>query len=276
MVSPGFLKDCELAEPIIRKLYDSKLRLAILDALKDGPMRLADLKRAVDANAPNTSSKAKELEEMGIVERTRGDFQLTNYGRATLSKIEDSLDFYATYEKFKSFWNTHETVGIPDHLFKRLGELKNSEIVLYDPVNIKAVEEEFFKLMRQSKRFWRGLLTVVDPQWTVVHLEVLHKPLDFEFIITPAVVRSFEENREWLQAASKRKNVKFFIFDGDPRILLGVFDNFLDMALNAKTIDSHYWDADLFSLDPKAVQWGLDLFEYYKKQSKPINLADYL
>src|SRR5512137_125435 len=115
MASSLFLQNYTLAEPTLRKLYDSKLRLAILEALGDGPMRLADLRRTVNSNAPNTSTKAKDLEDMGLVERIEGDYALTPYGRAVSAKIHESVEFYATYEKFKEFWWTHVTSGIPDY-----------------------------------------------------------------------------------------------------------------------------------------------------------------
>ena len=102
-MTSGLLKDYDLAEGTIRGLYDSRLRLAILDALRDKPMRLADLGRAVDAKAPNTSSRAKELEEMGLIERAGGNLRLTGFGRAALDKMVDSIEFYANYEKFKKF-----------------------------------------------------------------------------------------------------------------------------------------------------------------------------
>jgi predicted transcriptional regulator len=38
----------------------------------------------------------------------------------------------------------------------------------------------------------------------------------------------------------------------------------------------HYMNKDLQSTDPRAVSWGLDLFEHYKKQSTPVKLSDYL
>jgi len=53
------LADYDSAKDTIHKLYNSRLRLAILDALKDKPMRLSDLRRAVGANAPNTSPKPR-------------------------------------------------------------------------------------------------------------------------------------------------------------------------------------------------------------------------
>jgi len=92
-------------------------------------MRLADLRRAVNSNAPNTSSKAKDLTAMGLVEREGGDYRLTPYGRAVRNKSEEFFQFYATYEKFKDFWSTHDTSGIPDFLWARIGELNNSELV---------------------------------------------------------------------------------------------------------------------------------------------------
>jgi len=105
MASLGISKEYASIEPIVSKLYNSKLRIAILDALTNGPMRLADLKRAVDANAPNTSSKAKDLEEMGMLIRGNEGYRITPYGAMALEKLKGTLDYHTVYEEFKEFWN---------------------------------------------------------------------------------------------------------------------------------------------------------------------------
>jgi predicted transcriptional regulator len=128
------LDDYQVAGDLARKLLDSKLRLGILAALEKGPMRLADLRREVNANAPNASSKAKDLERLGLVERIDGDFALTAYGRAVKERVEESLRFYATYEKFKEFWSTHHMESLPP-------EFIDSFDVLNDSVLIKASRE---------------------------------------------------------------------------------------------------------------------------------------
>ena len=62
----------------LRSLTSSRLRQNILNSLNK-PMRLCELKRAVGSNAPNTSSKAKDLQNLGLVKRDRGDYIYINF-----------------------------------------------------------------------------------------------------------------------------------------------------------------------------------------------------
>lgn len=275
--SSDFLKDYDLVEETIRKLYDSKLRLAILDALRNGPMRLADLRREVNANAPNTSSKAKELEELGLLERVEGDFKLTPYGKAVLERVCETVEFYAAYEKFKGFWNKHDLNCIPPHLLARLGELKDSELVLYDPTDTQSFDEKYYELMGKTKKWARGVLPVLDPKWIPILLEVANKGIVVEVVVTPPILK---KSMSIIKEAAKKKikfwNLRIYEIVKDPGVLLGITESFLAISLEGKGTKTYYQDCDIFSLNPRAIKWGIELFEYYKKQAKPIKLSDYL
>jgi len=271
-----FLKSYDQAEDTLKKLFDSRLRVAILAALEEGPLRLADLRREVHANAPNTSSKAKELEVMGFIDRVDGNFELTNFGMATLGNTKELLNFYSTYKKFEDFWRTHENDCIPEFLFKRLGDLKKSELLSYDPTDMQAIDQTFYAIIRKSKKFWRGFFPVLDPEWLDLSIEASKKGLEFEFIFTPKILETVLKNKRWLNKISHYTRLKLFELDIEPKILFAIGDNFFDMSLKLKAYNVNLWDVDLLSFDPKAIKWGLDLFEHYKKQAKPVKLKDYL
>ncbi len=274
-----FLEDYRLAEPTIRRLYDSGLRVGIVDALKDGPLRLADLRRVVDSNAPNTSSKAKELEEMGVLERTpSGDYALTPYGQAIRVRAQDSFEFYATYEKFKEFWQTHYTDGIPPELWLRLGELNNSILITTkEKGNMNAVNEIFLELLGSIKHKFYGVSPIYHSEWFAMAIELVKRGVDTEIIITENVVDLIRKDasKEDLKIISGAKNIHWPIIKGDVKVAFTVSEGFLSLAL--KTIDTGFvLDMDLDSTDPRAVKWGFDLYDFYRKQTSGEELKDYL
>lgn len=276
--SSDFLENYHLAEPTVRGLYDSKLRLAILDALKDGPMRLADLRRAVGANAPNTSTKAKDLEGMGIVERVDGDFQLTPYGRAVLENTQESLDFYATYEKFKDFFEPRDLSGVPDFLLRRLGELKNSQMITEAPKNLKSIDDYYYKLFLDSKKFTYGVAPIWDPEWLRRCIPQFKGSYVFEMVLTKDAIEGIGEglSRRDKEAVTSYPRCKAYVIE-ELKLLFGVTAEFLGISFKDKNSKRYFQqESDILSFDPKAIRWGMDLFYYYRKLAKPVKLADYL
>ena len=275
MTSSDFLKNYETSEGTIRKLFDSKLRLAILDALFERPMRLSDLRREVNATAPNTSSKAKELEEMGVVERAEGDFQLTPYGQAVRKKMQDSFEFYATYEKFKEFWISRDLSGIPDYLFMRLGDLKKSEVVKSTPTDISRVFDLFFEQVKSIKKFFYGVAGFYHKDYVEMALELARGGIKVGVVSTPEICNKIVNTVPKEKIKLFDKYVDSYITNS-VTIDMSVADSFFSINFINEQAEIKFLDSDLSSTDPRAIQWGLDLFEYYKKQARPVKLGDYL
>ena len=277
MSSSDFLKNYELAEPTIRKLYDSKLRLAILDALKDGPLRLADLRRVVNANAPNTSSKAKDLESMGIIERMEGDYQLTPYGRSVRNKIEQSLEFYATYEKFKEFWESLDTSGIPEFLFDRISDLNDSMFVKNTETEVVKSYEYFLEFLKTIKSRFYGVTPIFHKEWVTISKLLIEKGVDAQIVATEDVIRQVVKySTDRFKKLCDEKNVKVYLAEEGLLAAFTVTESTLSFTLREKHPPVCYMTMDLYSQSPRAIKWGLDLFDYYKKQAKPVKLSDYL
>jgi len=277
-MSSSFLENYSLAEPTIRKLYDSKLRLSILEALHDKPMRLADLRRVVSANAPNTSSKAKELEEMGLLERIEGDFQLTPYGHAVRERTQEALEFYSTYEKFKEFWDTHRTDGIPAELWLRIGELNDSVLVKDTTTNVTESHDKFVELLKSIKKRFYGISPIYHDEYMKEVFSKLNANVDCKFVVSKEIfdliVNLPSKERQTLRKIGDR--AKWLIYEKHLTVAYTVSENFSSLALETKVEPTHYLTMDFQSTNPRAIKWGLDLFDYYKKQAKPVKLADYL
>lgn len=271
-----FLKEYSLAEGVMRKIYDSQLRLSILLALKQGPLRLADLRREVDSNAPNTSAKAKELEEMGLIERVEGDFQLSPWGRAVQERAEDSFRFYACYEKFKGFWETHHMEGIPTRFLIRLGELYDSELVACSKENPIKTHELLVDYLATVKKDLRVVSPILQDEW-VRGLAMLGKNgVNMQFVFTELVLMQFAKTAsEELEIFEKK--AKFFQVPENHSIAGFVAsDSFFCFSIESKAVPNNYMDMKLYSKSKEAIAWGYDYFEHDKSIAREVKLADFV
>ncbi len=277
-MSSLFLQNYSLAEPTIRKLYDSKLRMAILEALGDGPKRLSDLRRIVDSNAPNTSTKAKDLEDMGLIERIDGDYALTPYGRAVRSRAQESFEFYATYAKFREFWESHDTSAIPDFLWARLGDLNNSTVVKPETVDLTRIDTDFLDMLKSASKFLYGMSPVYHDEYLKFTDELVGAGLDIKYILTDDVLRVCAKMGErTIRLFDQSQNFKLYGLS-DAKFGFIVSEKFFSLLLIDKggtDVSYMYMGPDLRSTDPKAIRWGIDLFDYYAKKSHPAKLRDY-
>lgn len=274
----GLLKKYENCEEIVRKLFDSKLRLGILDALKDGPLRLSDLRREINANAPNTSAKAKELEGMDIIDREGGEYALTPYGIAIKARIDDTLSFYSTYEKFKNFWKTHHMEDIPPQFMKRLGELHNSEIISCSKENPIKTHEALGEYLQTVKKELYVMSPVLHDSWVVLLAQMCKGGVKEELTFTDEFLL------EQFAKAGKDaidifdKNAKFFLIDerspSPPGFIYS--DTFSCFSIESKAVPNNYMDMKLYTTDPVAMNWHKDLYNYFKDKATEVKLSDYL
>ena len=278
MASSEFLKNYDLVESTIRKLYDSRLRLAILDALKDGPMRLSDLRREVNANAPNTSAKSKDLEGMGLVERKEGVYSISEWGQLIRDNLSDSIQLIAVHEKFREYWDTHSIAGIPKELRKELDVYLKAELIKPKKENITYAEDHFVELLYTiEKRFW-GLTPVFRPEYIGPIMAAVKKGADVILILQSDLIKSVLDlvPPEAKKALLTFKNLKIYSTDEDLKLGLVVSEKFCTIGFESKISESTFMDMNPESFDPKTIEWETKLFEYYKKQAKLIKLGDYL
>lgn len=276
MSSSELLRNYDSAVGSIRTLCDSRLRLAILDSLSRGPMRLADLRRAIETNAPNASANAKELEEMGLIERVDGNFALTHYGRAACQRTQAFFKFCSAYQKFKGLWVTHKLDGIPNSLLTRLDELENSTLMSGKVGNVDAVNELFEELFSSVKEKFYAVAPILRKQWWDIGADVVRSGINTHIIVTPEVLKLITATvpKEELLPLDAVWNLEWSLIKSSS-VAFAVSEKSFTIVLENKG-GGYSLDMDLDSRDPRAVKWGLDLFEHYRKQSKPFKLRDYL
>jgi len=269
----GLLEDYDSVEPTIRKLYDSRLRLAILDALKEGPMRLSDLRRKVGANAPNTSSRAKELEDMGFIERNQGEFALTNWGRVIHNNISDSVQLLAAKENLAEYWQTHALGGIPADLIQGLKSYSKTELIKPKKDNIDYPDQHFVQTMKQrsKKRLW-GMTPIFRPEYLDLIISAVQNGADVRIIlqqdIVPSVLSSIpDELKAQLQ---NLENLKLYTIDEDLKLGFTIADDVCSCGFESRHGPSTFMDMNPESFDQETIDFQIKLFEHYLAKSKPI------
>jgi len=276
MSTSCLLKDYDLVEKDVRQLYDSRLRLAILDALGEGPMRLADLRREVDANAPNTSYKAKDLEEVGLIMRENGEYKLTDYGRAMRSRLAGTLRFATAYRKFDRFWQAHHLKGIPDELWADIGLLSNAELIENTQTEPNKVVDIVMRVLAECNGF-KGVICCMSEDYFKMCMGVLERGHTINAIFASGLSDVFtKELRHYTDEAIKTGRFNVWFADGVDFAYIVTQDSMILSFFLAGKLDHFDWSWKMYGHDPDCVEWGNKMYEHYKKNSELTRLEDLL
>jgi len=158
---------------------------------------------------------------------------------------------------------------------KRFGELKNSKII-GGKSNLLEATGLFLKMLYSKKKQFYGVSPVFNEEWVGAVRNLAKSDCEVSLVFTDDVLRYVGEKlgRDDAQTLDARMSITITKIDSAPDVAFAVFEDFLIMTLRMRdgTFTTH---KGIYSKDSKALGWGRDLFEYYKRQAKEVNIADY-
>jgi predicted transcriptional regulator len=228
-------------------------RLKILLELEKGPNNLTRIAKNLDFTAQGTSRNVARLVETAIISRNPdGEYELTPYGSVSL-RLLSSYEFLS---RNKQYFLGHDASVLPYEFINRLGELAVSSIQ-EDFVTNYVLEGEMLK-QAEEYVYSTGDQFNVNAQPIIagkLNLGVEIRTILPETIVPPPGFRPASgPNRRLLP----KVQVAITVTDKKAFLGLPLLDGKFDPGVR------------FVSEDPKFRKWGLDLFNYYWVQSKPI------
>lgn len=275
---------------LLDAIFLSEKRKNLLLLLKEGPKSSDEVKNAFDFPWKSMIPQIKKLVELGMVIQTDGMYSLSEMGTVIATNMQFLLDTLKIYNENRDFWSEHDLSSIPFHLLKRIGELEKCRVLKPDVSQIFKVQEDIVKCMLTSSHVM-VLVSAVHPAYHLACLEFIEKKIDVTVILTEPVFESIRaecllesdtvfsdiavlkldlpEYKKEVQLFLNCENSHFFVSDGEKKpMMLIVTDKIFAFSLLDKCgrVDRNY----IVSFEPGALRWGEELFEYYKKNSRPI------
>ncbi|HIH75387.1 MAG TPA: winged helix-turn-helix domain-containing protein [Methanosarcina sp.] len=277
---------------LLDAIFLSEKRKNLLLLLKEeGPKSSDEIKNAFDFPWKSMIPQIKKLVDLGLVIQTDGVYSLSEMGTVIATNVQFLLNTLKIYEENRDFWSEHDLSSIPFHLLTRIGELGQCKVLKPDLSHIFKVQEDIVKCMLDSSRIM-VFVSAIHPAYHLVCLEFIQKEIDTAIIMTESVFESIREEclqksdtvfsdisvlkldlteyKKEVQHFLDCENSHFFVSDVEKKpMMLIVTDKIFALSLLDKhgRIDRHY----VVSFEPGALKWGEELFEYYKKNSRPID-----
>ena len=258
---------------VLKMLIASNVRCKVLLALSEGPKTLGEIHKMVGSTKSTISHALGDLMDERLISQDPDtkEYQLTNLGYLVFLQMKNVMEAVETIRKFEDFWFAHDLGGIPDELLIQIGDLKDSELHTTTPEYLRLPHEVYMELIKTSK--WiRGVSPILFSDYPEEFLNLAFgNEVDIEVITTTGVYEKLIEVSppEAVERVQNLPNVRLYVIEEELRVAFTVTDNFLSLGLFFP--DGTYdMMTDLISTSERARNWGLELFEHYKRRAKRV------
>ena len=248
----------------------SELRRGILVSLREGKKALSELRTELEISSTTAIHALRELEKDNFVfQDEHRDYALTKIGEVIALKLSDFINVIDVLKKHEDFWLTHDLSGIPEQLLEKIGCLKDSTLFEDTAIDIFKVHTSFINLLAGAKKL-RGVSSIFVPEYPLLFEElILKKKADVELILTKEVLEKIDKEILKKIFTDKSSKFKLYITKEDAKAAFTVTDFFFSLGLFH--VDGTYdYNRDFVSYDKKAIEWGNELFEWYRKRAKKV------
>jgi predicted transcriptional regulator len=246
----------------------SGIRKELLLYLDSGPHSLSEIRDRFDITSPEVSPRIKELIEHKLVKFENKMYHLTPMGKTIVSSFQPFVNTLNVFDQYPEFWESHDLTSIPEEFLLRIGEIKNYIIIEDDMEDINRTKVEGLDLIMQSK-YLLGVSMLYDNDMPDLLIKLLDNNVKVSIIISKNVFNKLITDDFSFNKFKEYSNFSAYISDDNIRTAFTVNDFSLFFSLcylNGK-FDLH---SNCISNEKSAINWGTDLFEYYKKNSQKI------
>jgi predicted transcriptional regulator len=251
----------------IVELFESKVRIGILNSLREGNKSLVEVREDTKSTSQAINKQVKTLINIGLVKRPkRGQYELTSLGEVLASKIASMSDFLAFVGKYHEFCSTHNIDELPEELLSRIGELKNSYIIKSD-VSLDSVHRMITLLFENARGRVIGITPVITVDWAKAVIASAERGIKFSIVTTSNVVK--------LQGDRDYRDYPYMMHPNIEKRLYQ--DIHLALTSNGREAVLAFYEDNVLDLrnviasnDEKAVQWVEDLFWWYWERGEPV------
>lgn len=247
-------------------------RKGVLRALRDAPHHRRDIQRTLDISKTTCHRIVRTFDEEGLVSRTDAGYDLTEFGQIVADEV-------LTFEE------TVETAFLMEpllELFEADGTPFDRSLITNDGVDWSVDQDSSLGLDRGMRRI-RGTETLRVMDWTPVpelYIEQIFEiiadhDIRAESVYPASRIRSrfekFPALHAELHASDSEK--EYWVYEDVPTWGMSIYDESL-VELRAVDPDTGAPIIEASSRDRPAIEWGLSIWQEYKRKADRLGERD--
>lgn len=259
---------------VIHSIYSSRLKVQTLLTLINGNASLARLREVTGSTSQAIIPKIRSLERAGLVESVAYDYRLTALGRVVAEQVDRYVTLMGGIGEHQIFWADHDLSAIPREFLARLGELRNAEVKYDTSTDMFFVYTHYIDILKNA-RYIHGLSSVASPGLASFLAEKVLEGVPVELLVNEDVINILKKEpyASNMAGLADKSNFKIWVTREPLKVGLTVTDGYLSLGLFKKDTNLYDSSCDLFSDNAEAVAWGEELFSYFRKKSKTLELV---
>jgi predicted transcriptional regulator len=255
---------------LLELIFLSEKRKDLLLFLNEGPKSISEIKESLNVGLVAILPQLKKLRENSLILKTDDVYSLSPLGIAVTGRMQPIMDVLNLFGSNYEYWANHAVESIPAPLRARIGELANCTFSEPpDRTRLFEPHREFVENLMKSKKI-NGIASIFHPLYPSLFLTFAKKGAEISILVThPIYERIKKEYGAELGEFLKFENASFYVCNKKIELSHVVTDRFLSLTLSFSdgTFDHK---EDVLCFDPVALQWGEDLFVYYRSISDKI------
>ncbi|WP_410508682.1 winged helix-turn-helix domain-containing protein [Methanosarcina hadiensis] len=256
---------------LVNLLLFSEKRKNLLLLLAEKPRSLDEILDLLYIPRVSLLPHIKKLKEDGLILQNGDMYSLSIMGSILIRKVRPLLDAASVFEDNDYYWSYRKLDSIPFHLLKSIGDLKGSQLLEPGLTHAFDLFPELIDHFTGSSKIML-LFSFFHPLIPSFSLELAKKNVKIQLIFSRDSFARF--SGDFLRTGEKileKKNASVFVHTGLPLeipALIAVSDSALLLGFFNKKgkFEGQY----LLNIEPRALSWGRDLFEYYREKSEKV------
>lgn len=247
----------------------SDVRKSIFLLLADGPKTLSELKTHFNLKSPEIIPRIKELQTGNMISKDGETYYLTPMGAIIAEKFKPLVRMTEVIDRNENYFSRYKIEVIPGEFLERLDELGEYHIVENTRENISTIYREVANNIYRSKEV-SSVLPIFGDSFPKFFTSLAESNVHTSLILTNNVYEKGKlEHSDSFNEYLKFDNARMYVLDDDPEIAFTVTDCFLTLSL-INRFGRFDLQSTTISYERSAINWGEDLFEYYKKKAKRV------
>ncbi|HHH78152.1 MAG TPA: winged helix-turn-helix domain-containing protein [Thermoplasmatales archaeon] len=258
---------------LLKSITSSGVRAKMMMGLMEGCRTSGQLRDEIGVSSSTIIHAARDLEKESLLVEKEDGYHLTSVGYVISSKLSEMVGSMAILEKNKDFWLTHDVHAIPKEFLGRIDEIGEYNVLTSNVRDIFKTLTVYMELARKAKEFF-GVSPIFVDAFIPLIKKLLKGGTKVNLVLTDDVVTELVgKDKKGFKEVLGDKNISIWKINEDVRVAFTVTDSIFSLGLFG--LDGIY-DAshDLVSREQGAINWGRELFEYYKSRARRLELED--
>ncbi len=251
----------------------SEKRKKLLLLLRGGSKSLQEIRDSIEVSSSGIIPEIRKMEGKNLIYRTGRTYSLTEVGSILAEYLHHFEEIARIFSSNPEYWDNHKISGIPYDFRLRLYELGDYKIFKSTHMDIFGSQEECMRNLSEAK--WiKGIIPVLYPEFFDCVLDLAEKGVDVTLVVPREFLgKIMERNKTKVEKCVNHREPCILVCDEKIEFDLTLTDFYLTMRFFLKD-DTYDFYQNITSFEKSALRWGEELFGYYERRSRKVEIQD--